>query len=318
MIRKLRGIVQSDIEPQDHEVMWQYKGRLYYYNNGGWELLDTPTPSDIEYESPEDDKVYTLQEILNKLVQEQKDPIIVPQEDNMVTLSWGDGLYSNYGGYINDYGDFDINNLDPQYLSSQSRIPEIKTSKPLESTDKIVLYRYLVKTKSKYCRHSEDKQAKYKTRSAKWTICPKVTHLGYRRLGGKFDNTPLSLEIGDYLLKKSIKLVYEEADNKSLARKILDYFYDNFCEVYKTQGETIYQDTWVFRVYSGSRIIETSHPASNIAGYTFTYNRIGLAVVDENFKLKSNLLRFKIVLDNRGKEGAKLLPVMTQNINQKL
>ena len=68
MIRKLRGIVQSNIEPKDHEVMWQYKGRLYYYNNGDWELLDTPTPSDIEYESPEDGKTYTLQEILNKLV----------------------------------------------------------------------------------------------------------------------------------------------------------------------------------------------------------------------------------------------------------
>lgn len=315
MIRKLRGIVQSNIEPKDHEVMWQYKGRLYYYNNGDWELLDTPTPSDIEYESPEDGKTYTLQEILDKLVQEQKDPIVVPQEDNMVTLSWGDGQFSNYGGYINGFGDFDINNLDPEYFSVQSRIPEIKTSKPLESTDKIVLYRYLVKTKSRYCKNAKDKQKSYKTRSAKWTICPKSTNLKIKKFnGGEFDPTPFSLEIGDYLLKKSIKLVYKEANNKSLARKILDYFYDNFCEVFCSDDT----GNWTFRVYSGSRVIETFQPSTNIVGYTFTYNRIGLAVVDENFKLKSNLLRFKIVLDHRGKIGAKLLPVMTQNINQKL
>lgn len=315
MIRKLRGIVQSNIEPKDHEVMWQYKGRLYYYNNGDWELLDTPTPSDIEYESPEDGKTYTLQEILDKLVQEQKDPIVVPQEDNMVTLSWDDGLYSGYGAQIIN-GELYSSNIDPQYsLGSSYRIPEIKTSKPLESTDKIVLYRYLVKTKSRYCKNAKGKQKSYKTRSAKWTICPKSTWFKIKKFnGGEFDTTPFSLEIGDYLLKKSIKLAYKEADNESLARKILDYFYDNFCEVYCDDGTSL----WTFRVYSGSRVIETFQPSTNIVGYTFTYNRIGLAVVDENFNLKSNLLRFKIVLDKRGKEGAKLLPVMTQNINQKL
>ena len=295
MIRKLRGIVQSNIEPKDHEVMWQYKGRLYYYNNGDWELLDTPTPSDIEYESPEDGKTYTLQEILNKLVQEQKDPIVVPQ----VTISWGDGLYKNYGnGYYID--------------SSSSQIPEIKTSKPLESTDKIVLYRYLSRTRSKYCRHKEPKEPTYKTRCAKWTICPKVTHLGHERLGTKFDERPFYINIGNCLYNKGIKIAYEDG-GKSIARKIIDYFYDNFCEVTHVTGNNEY----LFRVYSGSRSIVHTQPNSNIAGYNFTYNRIGLAIVDEHFNLKSNLLRFKIVLDKDGKQTAKLFPIMTESINLK-
>lgn len=294
MIRKLRGIVQSNIEPKDHEVMWQYKGRLYYYNNGDWELLDTPTPSDIEYESPEDGKTYTLQEILDKLVQEQKDPIVVPQ----VTISWGDGLYKNYGnGYID---------------SSSNQIPEIKTSKPLEPTDKIVLYRYLSRTRSKYCRHREPKRPSYRVRCAKWTICPKVTDLGHERLGTKFDAKPFYINIGDCLYNKGIKIAYEDG-GKSIARRIIDYFYDNFCEVLSVTGNNEY----LFRVYSGSRSIVHTQPNSNIAGYNFTYNRIGLAIVDEHFKLKSNLLRFKIVLDQNGKQTAKLFPIMTESINLK-
>lgn len=287
MIRKLRGIVQSNIEPKDHEVMWQYKGRLYYYNNGDWELLDTPTPSDIEYESPEDGKTYTLQEILNKLVQEQ-----------MVTISWGDGLYKKYSnGYID---------------SSSSQIPEIKTSKPLESTDKIVLYRYLSRTRSKYCRHREPKKSRYKVRCAKWTICPKVTNLGHERLGTKFDERPFYINIGNSLYNKGIKIAYEDG-GRSIARVIIDYFYDNFCEVIPDSGTS----SVLFRVYSGSRPIEHSQLNSNIAGYNFTYNRIGLAIVDEHFNLKSNLLRFKIVLDQNGKQTAKLFPIMTESINLK-
>ena len=286
MIRKLRGIVQSNIEPKDHEVMWQYKGRLYYYNNGDWELLDTPTPSDIEYESPEDGKTYTLQEILDKLV----------QEDNMVTLSWGDGLYKKYGnGYID---------------SSSTQIPEIKTSKPLESTDKIVLYRYLSRTRSKYCRNAKPKKSRYKVRCAKWTICPKVTDFGSSRLGTKFDERPFYINIGNCLYNKGIKIAYEDG-GKSIARRIVDYFYDNFCEVIPDSGTS----SVLFRVFSGSRHIEHLQPNTNIAGYNFTYNRIGLAIVDEHFNLKSNLLRFKIVLDQNGKQTAKLFPIMTESIN---
>ncbi len=292
MIRKLRGIVQSNIEPKDHEVMWQYKGRLYYYNNGDWELLDTPTPSDIEYESPEDGRTYTLQEILDKLVQEQKDPSVVPQ----VTISWGNGLYKNYGnGYID---------------SSSTQIPEIKTSKPLESTDKIVLYRYLSRTRSKYCRNAKPKKSRYKVRCAKWTICPRVTYLGHERLGTKFDAKPFYINIGNCLYNKGIKIAYEDG-GKSIARRIIDYFYDNFCEVIPNSGTS----SVLFRVFSGSRHIEHSQPNTNIVGYNFTYNRIGLAIVDEHFNLKSNLLRFKIVLDQNGKQTAKLFPIMTESIN---
>ena len=159
--------------------------------------------------------------------------------DGKVTISWGDGLYKHYGnGYID---------------SSSAQIPEIKTSKPLESTDKIVLYRYLSRTRSKYCRHREPKKSRYKVRCAKWTICPKVTYLGHERLGTKFDEKPFYINIGDYLYNKGIKIAYEDG-GKSIARRIIDYFYDNFCEVIPDSGTS----SVLFRVFSGSRHIE--HP----------------------------------------------------------
>lgn len=40
-MRKFRGIVQSKTEPQDKEILWYYKDKLLYYNNGSWEPFVT-------------------------------------------------------------------------------------------------------------------------------------------------------------------------------------------------------------------------------------------------------------------------------------
>ena len=48
MIRKFRAIVQSNVEPEDHEVIWLVKGKLLYWDNG-WEILCTLDISDIIY-----------------------------------------------------------------------------------------------------------------------------------------------------------------------------------------------------------------------------------------------------------------------------
>lgn len=36
-MRKFRGIVQTNIEPQDHEILWYNKGELLFFNNGEWQ-----------------------------------------------------------------------------------------------------------------------------------------------------------------------------------------------------------------------------------------------------------------------------------------
>jgi hypothetical protein len=37
-MRRFRGIVQNNIEPQDKEVLWLFKGTLYYFEDG-WQPL---------------------------------------------------------------------------------------------------------------------------------------------------------------------------------------------------------------------------------------------------------------------------------------
>lgn len=52
MIRKFRAIVQTPVEPQDHEVLWYWKGELLFWNNDGWEPFHTNfKASDINFDS---------------------------------------------------------------------------------------------------------------------------------------------------------------------------------------------------------------------------------------------------------------------------
>lgn len=48
-MRKFRGIIQSKLEPQDKEILWYYKDKLLYYNNGVWEPFVTAGPDAIEF-----------------------------------------------------------------------------------------------------------------------------------------------------------------------------------------------------------------------------------------------------------------------------
>ena len=66
-MRKFRAIVQSKLEPQDHEVIWQWKGKLLYWNNG-WEPLHTLEAEEIAYEYEEAEGIKNVEQALNKLL----------------------------------------------------------------------------------------------------------------------------------------------------------------------------------------------------------------------------------------------------------
>ena len=66
-MRKFRAIVQSSIEPQDHEVIWQWNGKLLYWNDG-WEPLHTLDTSEIAYEYEEAEGVENVAQALDKLL----------------------------------------------------------------------------------------------------------------------------------------------------------------------------------------------------------------------------------------------------------
>lgn len=66
-MRKFRAIVQSPVEPQDHEMIWQWKGKLLYWN-GGWEPLHTLDASEVAYEYEEAEGIENLAQALDKLL----------------------------------------------------------------------------------------------------------------------------------------------------------------------------------------------------------------------------------------------------------
>ena len=39
-MRKFRAIIQAEEEPEDIHVIWHHKGKLLYYENGGWITFD--------------------------------------------------------------------------------------------------------------------------------------------------------------------------------------------------------------------------------------------------------------------------------------
>lgn len=67
-MRKVRAIVESAIEPQDHEVIWYYKGKLLRYDNGGWQPFHTLDASEIAYSYEEAEGVETLEQALDMLL----------------------------------------------------------------------------------------------------------------------------------------------------------------------------------------------------------------------------------------------------------
>lgn len=49
MTRIYRNIVQSNVEPEDKELIWIKDNTFYHYNNGGWEPLHMPDSSALVY-----------------------------------------------------------------------------------------------------------------------------------------------------------------------------------------------------------------------------------------------------------------------------
>ena len=72
MIRKFRAIVQSNVEPEDHEVIWLVKGKLLYWNDG-WELLCTLDISDIIYEHGSLKEVKNVKQALDTIIENTGD-----------------------------------------------------------------------------------------------------------------------------------------------------------------------------------------------------------------------------------------------------
>ena len=68
MIRKFRAIVQSNVEPEDHEVIWLVKGKLLYWDNG-WEILCTLDISDIIYEHGSLKEVKNVKQALDTIIE---------------------------------------------------------------------------------------------------------------------------------------------------------------------------------------------------------------------------------------------------------
>ncbi len=67
-MRRFRAIIQTDKEPKDHEVIWYYKGKLLYFNEGKWEPFLLVDALEIPYKTEEDESISTVQEALDKLL----------------------------------------------------------------------------------------------------------------------------------------------------------------------------------------------------------------------------------------------------------
>ena len=67
MIRKFRAIVQSNVEPEDHEVIWLVKNKLLYWDNS-WEILCTLDISDIIYEHGSLKEVKNVKQALDTII----------------------------------------------------------------------------------------------------------------------------------------------------------------------------------------------------------------------------------------------------------
>lgn len=67
MIRKFRAIVQSNTEPEDHEVVWAYKGKLLKYEAAAWGPIHELEVDEIPYTTEEDPSIKTLKDVLDNL-----------------------------------------------------------------------------------------------------------------------------------------------------------------------------------------------------------------------------------------------------------
>lgn len=66
MIRRFRAIIQTDKEPEDHEVIWKNGHKLLYWNNG-WIPIYEFEASEIIYESKDTGEEISLEDAVNEV-----------------------------------------------------------------------------------------------------------------------------------------------------------------------------------------------------------------------------------------------------------
>ena len=67
-MRRFRAIIETKVEPTDHEVLWYYKKKLLYWGNDTWEPFLQVDSIEIPYETEEDESITTVQGALDKLL----------------------------------------------------------------------------------------------------------------------------------------------------------------------------------------------------------------------------------------------------------
>lgn len=67
-MRRFRAIIETHIEPEDHEVLWYYDKKLLYWGNDAWEPFLLVDSFEIPYTTEEDESVTTVQDALDKLL----------------------------------------------------------------------------------------------------------------------------------------------------------------------------------------------------------------------------------------------------------
>lgn len=67
-MRRFRAIIETHIEPEDHEVLWYNKGKLLYWGNDAWEPFILMNAEDIPYINKEDKHMDTVQGALDELL----------------------------------------------------------------------------------------------------------------------------------------------------------------------------------------------------------------------------------------------------------
>lgn len=66
MIRRFRAIIQTDKEPEDHEVIWKKGHKLLYWNND-WRPIYEFEASEIIYESKDTGEEISLEDAFNEV-----------------------------------------------------------------------------------------------------------------------------------------------------------------------------------------------------------------------------------------------------------
>lgn len=130
-MRKFRAIVETPAEPQDHEVLWYWKGKLLYWGNDRWEPFHTNfNASDISFDSYflEGDNV---EDVLKELIRICKEN------------QW-------YIGAVYNILDYD-NLLSNSYFSDSVNGWEFDTLRPFRVGNKFIMVKkgFLSKTRSK-------------------------------------------------------------------------------------------------------------------------------------------------------------------------